>query len=51
LREDLPKIFALISDKTIDPLISVTLPRLSAKEAIDLLSAGSVEGKIVLSGT
>jgi NADPH:quinone reductase len=51
LREDLPKIFALIADKAIDPLISVTLPLLSAKEAIDLLSAGSVEGKIVLTSS
>jgi NADPH:quinone reductase len=51
LQEDLPKIFALIADKAIDPLISVTLPLLSAKEAIDQLSAGSVAGKIVLTGT
>lgn len=51
LREDLPKIFALIADQVIDPLISVTLPLLEARKAIDLLIAGSVEGKIVLTGT
>jgi len=51
LREDLPKIFALIADKKLDPLISVTLPLLEVKAAIQALAAGSVEGKIVLTGT
>jgi len=49
LREDLPKIFALIAEKKLDPLVSATLPLLDAKRAIDMLVAGSVEGKIVLS--
>ena len=48
LREDLPKIFALIAAKELDPLVSVTLPLLEARKAIELLIAGSVEGKIVL---
>ncbi|HTB20181.1 MAG TPA: zinc-binding dehydrogenase [Bryobacteraceae bacterium] len=48
LREDLPKIFALLAAKKIDPLISHTLPILEARQALDLLATGSVEGKIVL---
>jgi NADPH:quinone reductase-like Zn-dependent oxidoreductase len=48
LREDLPKIFALLAEKRIDPVIATTLPLLDAREAIELLAAGSVEGKIVL---
>jgi len=48
LREDLPKIFALLAEKRIDPVIGTTLPLLDAREAIELLAAGSVEGKIVL---
>jgi NADPH:quinone reductase-like Zn-dependent oxidoreductase len=50
LREDLPKIFALIAEKKLDPLVSVTLPLLEAKKAIELLAGGAVEGKIVLTG-
>jgi NADPH2:quinone reductase len=48
LREDLPKIFALIADKKIDPIVSVTFPLRDARKAIELLATGSVEGKIVL---
>jgi NADPH:quinone reductase len=48
LREDLPKIFALIAEKRIDPLIAATFPLLAARQAIELLATGSVEGKIVL---
>ncbi len=48
LREDLPKIFALLAEKKIDPLVSRTFPLLEARQAIELLAAGSVEGKIVL---
>jgi len=48
LREDLPKIFALIAGKKIDPLIFKTFPLLEAKQAIELLATGSVQGKIVL---
>jgi NADPH:quinone reductase len=48
LREDLAKIFALLADKKIDPLIKRTFPLLDARKALELLAAGSVEGKIVL---
>jgi NADPH2:quinone reductase len=48
LREDLPKIFALLAAKKIDPLIQTTFPLLEARQAVELLASGSVEGKIVL---
>jgi NADPH:quinone reductase-like Zn-dependent oxidoreductase len=48
LREDLPKIFALVAEKKIDPLVHRTFPLLEARQAIEFLAAGSVEGKIVL---
>ena len=48
LREDLPKIFALIADKKLDPLVSATLPLVEARRAMEMLVGGNVEGKIVL---
>jgi len=48
LREDLPKIFALVAGGKIDPLMTVTLPLLEARRALALLAGGTVEGKIVL---
>src|SRR5580698_5577104 len=48
LREDLPKIFTLLAEKKIDPLIACTLPLLDARKALEQLATGSVEGKIVL---
>lgn len=48
LRDDLAKIFALLAEKKIDPLITRTFPLLDARQALELLAAGSVEGKIVL---
>lgn len=48
LREDLPKIFALRAEKKIDPLVNRTFSLLEARQALELLAAGSVEGKIVL---
>lgn len=48
LREDLPKIFALVATKSIDPLIAATFALLDARRAIELLASASVEGKIVL---
>lgn len=48
LREDLPKIFELLGQKKIDPLVNYTFPLLEARKALELLAAGSVEGKIVL---
>jgi len=50
LREDLPKIFALIGEKKLHPLVSAMLPLVEAKRAMEMLSAGTVEGKIVLTG-
>src|SRR5215471_181756 len=47
LREDLPKIFALLAEKKIDPLVNRTFALLEARQALELLAAGSVEGKIV----
>jgi len=48
LREDLAKIFSLLAEKKINPLITRTFPLLEARSAIELLASGSVEGKIVL---
>jgi NADPH:quinone reductase len=49
LREDLPKIFALIEDGSIDPLIDGVFPLSSVRDAIERLAAGTGAGKIVLS--
>jgi NADPH:quinone reductase-like Zn-dependent oxidoreductase len=48
LREDLPKVFSLLAEKKIDPLVHSTFPLLDARKALELLATGSVEGKIVL---
>jgi NADPH:quinone reductase len=48
LHEDLPKIFALLANKKIDPLVHATFPLLAARHALELLATGSVEGKLVL---
>jgi NADPH2:quinone reductase len=48
LREDLSKIFVLLMNRQIDPLVTHTFPILDAGRALELLAAGSVEGKIVL---
>jgi NADPH:quinone reductase len=48
LREDLPKIFALLAEEKIDPLATHTFALPEARQAIELLATGSVEGKIVL---
>jgi NADPH2:quinone reductase len=48
LREDLPRIFSLLVEKKIDPLVHRTFPLLDARKALELLATGSVEGKIVL---
>jgi NADPH2:quinone reductase len=48
LHEDLPKIFALLAERKIDPLVARTFPLSEARQAIELLAAGSVEGKLVL---
>jgi NADPH2:quinone reductase len=46
--EDLPKIFALLAQRKIAPVISATLPLADARKALELLATGTVEGKIVL---
>jgi NADPH:quinone reductase len=50
LREDLPKILALIAEKKLDPLVSVTMPLTEARRAMEMLAGGAVEGKVVLTG-
>jgi NADPH:quinone reductase-like Zn-dependent oxidoreductase len=50
LREDLPKIFALLKEKTLDPLVQRTFALLQVRQDMELLATGSVEGKIVLIG-
>jgi len=50
LREDLPKIFALLAERKLDPLIARRYPLLEARSALELLATGSVEGKLVLEG-
>lgn len=50
-REDLPKIFALLAERKIDSLVKATFPLLEASQALRLLASGSVEGKIVLTGS
>ena len=51
LHEDLPKIFALLAGKKIDPMINRSFALLDARRALEFLAAGSVEGKIVLENT
>jgi NADPH:quinone reductase len=48
LREDLPKVFGLVAEKKIHPVVAATFPLLEAKQALELLATGTVEGKIVL---
>jgi NADPH2:quinone reductase len=50
LREDLPKIFSLLAQGKIDPMIAKTFPLLDARGALGFLAAGAVEGKVVLEG-
>jgi NADPH:quinone reductase len=46
--EDLPKIFTLVAQRKIEPVIAASFPLCQARKALDLLSTGTVEGKIVL---
>jgi len=46
--EDLPRIFALAAARKIDPVIAASFPLCEAAKALELLSTGSVAGKIVL---
>jgi NADPH2:quinone reductase len=47
-REDLAKVFALLAEGKIDPMIAQTFPLLEARKALELLAAGGVAGKVVL---
>jgi len=46
--EDLPKVFALVADRKIAPVIAATFPLHRVRNALELLSTGTVRGKIVL---
>lgn len=46
--EDLPKIFALVARGNIAPVIAAVFPLAEARQALELLATGTVEGKIVL---
>ncbi len=48
LKEDLPKLFALLKEKKLSPVIAHRLPLLAARRSQELLVAGGVVGKIVL---
>jgi len=48
LREDLPKIFALVAEKKLEPVVALTFPLVEAKKAMELLAGGEVQGKVVL---
>jgi NADPH:quinone reductase-like Zn-dependent oxidoreductase len=39
---------ALLAARKIDPVVTHTFPLLEARQALSLLAAGGVEGKIVL---
>jgi NADPH2:quinone reductase len=48
LKEDLPKLFALLGAEKVRPLIAHRLPLLAARRSQELLTAGGVVGKIVM---
>ncbi len=41
LREDLPKLFAVLAEKKIDPFVNRTFPLFEARQALELLSSFS----------
>jgi NADPH:quinone reductase-like Zn-dependent oxidoreductase len=45
--EDLPKLFALLAEGKLKPVIALRLPLLAAREANERLEKGGIEGKIV----
>ena len=51
LREDLPKIFALIAEKKLDPLVERDVAAARREAGDPDAGSGAVEGKIVLTGT
>lgn len=46
--EDLPKIFAALAERRVEPVIAATFPLHEARAALELLATGKVAGKIVL---
>ena len=48
LREDLPKIFSLLAEKRIDPLVAKRFHLLEARRALEVLASRSLAGKTVL---
>lgn len=48
LREDLPRLFALLGERRIAPRISLKLPLLQAREANERIERGAPGGKLVL---
>ena len=47
-KEDLPKLFELLTARRIEPRIGARLPLLAGREAERLLETGGIEGKVVL---
>ena len=45
LREDLPKIFSLLAEKKIDPLVTHSFALLDGEEAIELLAGGRLKAR------
>jgi NADPH:quinone reductase len=48
LLEDLPKIFALVAERKIEPVIAKVFPLAEVRRALELLASGNIAGKIVL---
>ena len=46
--EDLPKIFALVAERRIEPVIAKVFPLAEVRNALELLASGRAAGKIVL---
>jgi NADPH:quinone reductase-like Zn-dependent oxidoreductase len=46
--EDLPKLFKLLEDGKIKPVIAARLPLLEARKANELLESGQITGNLVL---
>ena len=47
-REDVAKVFSLLAEKKIDPMVTKTFPLLEVRKALELLASGTVEGKIAI---